>query len=87
MGSDSVFMPFLNYSAGPMVKHRVPSVESFLRLRKDDRNTIIQNPERASAKFAENKFLFADSNFFSFFLLQIIARKQGTSVETGLSRL
>src|SRR4030095_15188735 len=72
MGSDSVFMPFLNFSAGPMVKQRIPSVESFLMLRKDDRNTIIQNPERESVKFAENKFLFADSNFFSFFSFKLL---------------
>ena len=67
LGGDSVFMPYLNYSAAPMVSQREPSVESFVRLRKDVRNTIIQNPEKVSLKFAESKFLFADSNFFSFF--------------------
>ena len=72
LGNDSVFMPFLNFSAGPMVKQRIPSVESFLRLRKDDQNTIIQNPEKPSVKFAENKFLFSDSNFFSFFSFKLL---------------
>jgi len=72
LGNDSVFMPFLNFSAGPMVKQRIPSVESFLRLRKDDQNTIIQNPEKPSVKFAENKFLFSDSNFFSFFSFNLL---------------
>jgi len=75
LGNDSVFMPFLNFSAGPMVKQRIPSVESFLRLRKDDQNTIIQNPEKPSVKFAENKFLFSDSNFFSFFSFNLLRGK------------
>ncbi len=71
IGNDSVYMPFLNYSAGPMVKQRIPSVESFMRLRKDDRNTIVQNPEKPAVKFAESKFLFADSNFFNFFSFRL----------------
>src|SRR5688572_33478492 len=48
LGSDSVFMPYLNYSAALMVSQREPVVESFVRVRKDVRNTIIQNPEKAS---------------------------------------
>ena len=35
LGSDSVFIPYLNYSAAPMVSQREPSVESFVRWRKD----------------------------------------------------
>src|SRR5688500_19895286 len=35
LGGDSVFMPYLNYSAAPMVSQREPSVEGFVRLRKD----------------------------------------------------
>jgi putative ABC transport system permease protein len=68
LGSDSVYMPYLNYSTGPSAKNSTPAVESFLRVKQPDRDVVIQNPESPSVKFTENKFLFADSNFFSFFL-------------------
>ena len=85
LGGDSVFMPYLNYSAAPMVSQREPSVESFVRLRKDVRNTIIQNPEKASLKFAESKFLFADSNFFSFFSFKLLQGNKEQVLRNPLS--
>ena len=84
LGTDSVFMPYLNYSAGPVIKQQEPSVESFLRVRNADRNTIIQNPENPSLKFAESKFLFADSNFFSFFSFKLL---QGNKEQVLLNPL
>jgi putative ABC transport system permease protein len=73
LGKDSVFMPYLNYSAAPMAIQREPSVKSFLRLRNGEKNTIISNPANLSLKFAENNFLFADSNFFNFFSFKLLA--------------
>jgi putative ABC transport system permease protein len=72
LGADSVFLPYLSYSAAPAVRQREPSVESFLRIRNSDQNTTIQNPQKPTLKFTENKFLFADSNFFNFFSFQLL---------------
>ena len=85
IGNDSVFMPYLNFSAGPMVSQREPSVESFLRIRNADRNTIIQNPESPSLKFAESEFLFADSNFFSFFSFKLIQGSREQALREPMS--
>ncbi len=72
IGNDSILMPAMGYAAAPVTKATEPSVESFVRLITDDKNTVIQNPESPSHKFSEDKFLFADSNFFSFFTFPLI---------------
>ncbi len=71
MGSDSVFIPFMSYATAPAVKETEPLVESFVRFKTDDKNTVVQNPQIPSLKFTEDKFVFADSNFFSFFSFQL----------------
>ena len=86
LGSDSVFMQFLNYSAAPMTSQREPSVASHLRVRKDERTAaIIQNIEKPALKFAETKFLFADSNFFSFFSFKLLQGNKERVLEKPLS--
>ncbi|WP_276500546.1 ABC transporter permease [Terrimonas pollutisoli] len=85
IGTDSVFMPYLNYSAAPMVSQREPAVESYLRLRKDPQNAIIQNPAIPSLKFAESKFIFADSNFFSFFSFKLLQGSKEQVLRNPLS--
>jgi putative ABC transport system permease protein len=67
MGSDSAFIGSMSYATAPLVKQDEPAVESFLRYRQQSSSTVIQNPAMPSLKFTEDKFLFADSNFFSFF--------------------
>jgi putative ABC transport system permease protein len=67
MGSDSIFVGSMSYASAPMVKQVEPAVESFLRYKQQNSNTVIQNPALPDRKFTEDKFLFADSNFFSFF--------------------
>ena len=57
LGSDSVYMPHLNYSAGSTLKNNSSFVESFLRIKQPDREAIVQNIKSPSLKFAENKFL------------------------------
>jgi len=76
IGNDSILIPGMGYAAAPVTKATEPSVESFVRLITDDRNTLIQNPESPSHRFAEDKFLFADSNFFSFFSFPLIQGKK-----------
>jgi putative ABC transport system permease protein len=71
LGNDSLFMP-LSYSMAPSVKQNTPAVESFLRVKQQDRNTVIQNIQSPTLKFSEDKFLFADSNFFNFFSFKLL---------------
>ncbi|HEX5025079.1 MAG TPA: ABC transporter permease [Agriterribacter sp.] len=85
IGPESVFVPYLNYSAGPMVSKRNPSVESFLRIKNAESNTIIQNPEEPSHKFSEAQFLFADSNFFSFFSFKLLQGNKEQVLRNPLS--
>ena len=72
IGNDSLYMPYVRFSTGPTIKQIDPSVEGFLRYKLQDKNTIIQNPLSPSLKFAEESFLFADSNFFSFFSFRLL---------------
>lgn len=73
LGSDSVYMPYLPYSTGAVVKSTTPSVDGFLRVKQPDRDAVVQNVQSPSLKFTENGFLFADSNFFNFFSFRLLA--------------
>lgn len=73
LGNDSLYMPFLNYSTAVTVKNSTPAVEAFLRIKQPDRDVVVQNGQSPSLKFAENNFLFADSNFFDFFSFRLLA--------------
>jgi putative ABC transport system permease protein len=72
IGNDSLYILNTSYATGPLIKQNEPSVESFLRIKQGDRNTIIQNREVPSIKFSEENFLFADNNFFSFFSFKLL---------------
>lgn len=65
-GNDSIYMPYMSYASGPLTKEAEPLVETYVRFRKENK-AIIQNLQNPTQKFAEPGFLFADSNFFSFF--------------------
>jgi putative ABC transport system permease protein len=73
MGSDSIFVGSLSYATAPLVKQEEAAVESFMRYKIQNSSTVIQNPAIPSLKFTEDKFLFADSNFFSFFSFPLSA--------------
>lgn len=72
LGSDSVYMPYLPYSTGSLVKSNTASVDEVLRIKQPDRDAVVQNIQSPSLKFTENKFLFADNNFFSFFSFRLL---------------
>jgi putative ABC transport system permease protein len=85
LGTDSVYMPFLNYSAAPQVAQREPSVEGFVRIRGSYENVILQNNDDPSLKFAERKFVFADSNFFRFFSFPVVQGSAAKAINEPLS--
>jgi len=85
LGSDSVYMPYLSYSTGPTIKDGTPSVDGFLRVKQPDRDAVVQNVQSPSLKFTENKFLFADSNFFSFFSFRLLAGNKAQVLQNSFS--
>ena len=70
LGNDSLYLTQLPYTTPVELQQTEPSVEAFLRVRQE-REAIIQNNQEPSLKFAENKFFFADANFFSFFSFKL----------------
>jgi len=72
VGSETFNMAAIDNKFGPMAVQRLPFVQSFARYRREDANTIVQNIATPTLKFAESKFLFADSNFFSFFSFKLL---------------
>lgn len=85
LGSDSVYMPYLNYSTAVAVKNNTSSVEDFLRLKQPDRDVVVQNSQSPSLKFTENNFLFTDSNFFSFFSFRLLAGNKAQVLQNPFS--
>lgn len=71
MGEDSFFIE-TDYDFAIKAKQRVPFVEGFVRYRKEYTDAIIQNTADPNLKFAESKFVFADSNFFNFFSFRLL---------------
>ena len=76
LGSDSVYMPYLGYATGLDIKNSTPAVEGLVRVKQPDRDVVVQNVQSPELKFTENKFLFADSNFFSFFSFRLLVGSQ-----------
>ena len=70
LGNDSLYLTQLPYTTPVELQQTEPSVEAFLRMRQE-REAIIQNNQEPSLKFAENKFFFADANFFTFFSFKL----------------
>lgn len=85
MGSDSIFVGSMSYAAAPLVQQHEPSVESSLRFKKQSGNTVIHNPAQPTLKFAEDKFLFADSNFFSFFTFPLASGNRNQVLQNPYS--
>ena len=78
-------MPFIEYSTGMTAKNSAPFVESFLRIKQPDRDVVVHNVQSPSLKFAENKFLFADSNFFSFFSFRLLTGEKSQVLKNPFS--
>jgi putative ABC transport system permease protein len=67
--SDSSDQPWMSFHTGPLMKQADPSVESFVRVQPTffSGDAKVQNPAAPQKIFTEKPFVFADSNFFSFF--------------------
>ena len=85
MGTDSIFMPMMSYPTGPLAKQNGPFIESFVRFRQPFRGPIVENKDIPALKFQENKFLFADSNFFSFFNFPLVRGNASQALKNPFS--
>ena len=72
LGGDSFNTSMIDYNLAIQAKQQSPVVEGFVRTRKEFTDAIVQNAASPSVKFAESKFLFADSNFFHFFSFKLL---------------
>ena len=76
MGKDSFMTPNMSYPTAPMVKAADGRVEDFVRVNQVYKKVNLQNQSSPEIKFSEDKtFLFADSNFFSFFTFHLLEGK------------
>lgn len=67
LGADTIEFPLMNYTTAPTIARVEPLVKDYTRIHHPYKEVIVQNPDLINAKFKEDNFLFADSNFFSFF--------------------
>jgi putative ABC transport system permease protein len=65
-------MDLESYPTGPMARQADRNVVSYLRIYPGYTPVNLQNPANPEAAFTEKNFIFADSNFFSFFSFRLL---------------
>ena len=83
-GNDPIFLPYMGYADGSESGDIIPAIEDFQRYLPASRTTV-QNPEDPSLKFSEDKVLFADDNFFSFFSFELLKGDVGQVLRNPFS--
>ncbi|WP_072876373.1 ABC transporter permease [Flagellimonas taeanensis] len=84
-GKDPIYMPYMGYSEGPESKQEIPSIEDYLRYKKNFENVTILNPESPELKFSEDNFLFADPDFFEFFTFPLVQGNKSNVLKAPFS--
>lgn len=72
MGSGNFQFELMSYATAPLIKQNDGHVESFIRIRKNFKDVIVENAAQPEVKFSENGFYFADASFFEFFSFKLI---------------
>jgi len=67
--------PMMSFATGAMVKQQLPAVEDYTNYFEyfNFLPVVINRPSTPKDKFSENRLLFANSNFFSFFSFKLIS--------------
>ncbi|RWY50124.1 ABC transporter permease [Mucilaginibacter gilvus] len=73
IGGNIMNTAYMSYVTGPMVKQRQPRVEQFSRTMKYPKQVLVSLEANPHQKFAGEKLLFADHNFFDFFSFKLIS--------------
>jgi len=78
-GGSVMNMEFMSYTAGPLIQQSQPTVKAYMRtLAYFNQNPVVVNdPSSPSKKFIEDKLLFADPGFFSFFSFKLLSGSVG----------
>jgi len=78
-GGSVMNMEFMSYAAGPLIQQSQPTVKAYMRtLAYFNQNPVVVNdPSSPSKKFIEDKLLFADPGFFSFFSFKLLSGSVG----------
>jgi len=63
----------MSYVSGPMIQQSVSNVSNYVRIKKVFKDPVVENPELKTARFSENKMLYADANFFNVFSFKLIS--------------
>jgi putative ABC transport system permease protein len=67
MGTDTFQFEMMSYATGPIIKQTDGHVESFLRMQKNFKDVVVENPGNPQVKFNEKGLWYADQIFFKFF--------------------
>ena len=70
-GDNQITMPYMGYGDAILAKESLPSIKDLTCYKSETESVIIQNPKSPLLKFSEEKFIFADSNFFDFFSFKL----------------
>jgi putative ABC transport system permease protein len=72
-GDASFNSELMSYPTGPLVQQADGNVASWVRIWPNFRRLNLKNPDRPEVSFTqEENFIFADSNFFSFFSFRLL---------------
>lgn len=70
-GGNTMQMTTVSYVSGPIIKESQPTVNSYVRSLAYFKPVLVSNPSTRGEKMSEDKLLFADANFFSFFSFKL----------------
>jgi len=73
MGDMTTSMEYTSYASGPVISQTQPTVEAYTRTLGYFRPVVVNEPSTPSKKFAEDKLLFADPDFFNFFSFKLLS--------------
>lgn len=85
LGPDTADLPEMSYSTAPIVAKSDPRVQSFLRTYIPFSAITLADPRQPEVKYKEQRILFADSNFFSFFSFKLRAGDPNTVLNAPLT--
>ena len=85
MGADTMQMLNFSYASAPIVEKNDGAITASMRVKKEYKPVIIENPEKVKAKFSESSLLYADANFFQFFSFKLLKGNSKTVLNQPFS--
>ncbi|WP_428331284.1 ABC transporter permease [Mucilaginibacter sp.] len=85
IGGNVMYMAYMSYASGPIIKQDQPAVEAYMRTLGYFKPVVVNNPQTPNAKFAEDKLLFADVDFFKFFTFKLLSGSQTDALKKPFS--